>query len=54
MIPTLSAGMSPMIAGDLFILNEGLVPYGYLKSEYISPVVQNDTVMVEGAAPGSI
>lgn len=53
-IPTLSAGMSPMIAADLFILNEGLIPSGYLKSEYISPVVQNDTVMLEGSTPGTI
>lgn len=53
-MPNMSAGMSPMIASDLFISNEGQAPVGYLKSEYISPIVQNDTVRIEGTPQGQI
>jgi hypothetical protein len=36
----MSAGMSAMIAADLFVVNEiGGKPAGYLKSKYFSPVV---------------
>mmetsp|Transcript_39594 Transcript_39594/g.60563 ORF Transcript_39594/g.60563 Transcript_39594/m.60563 type:complete len:81 (+) Transcript_39594:18-260(+) len=42
--PTLSAGMSPTIATDLFILNENATLLGYIKSDYISPVVQTDAL----------
>ena len=38
-IPQISAGFSPMIATDLYILNEGFNKVGYLKSEYISPLL---------------
>ena len=41
-LPTTSAGGSPQVAVDLFILNEGVTKVGYLKSQYISPMVQND------------
>ena len=50
----MSAAMSPMIATDLFISNEGQAPIGYLKSEYISPVVQNDPLRLDGAPAGTI
>lgn len=53
-IPTLSAGMSANIAVELYILNEGMTKAGYLKSEYISPLVSNDQLTVQGAAPGQI
>lgn len=43
-IPMNSAGMGPMIATDLYVLNEaGTTKLGYLKSDYISPVVFNDS-----------
>ena len=38
-IPTMCAGMNAMIAVDLYILNEGLTKIGYIKSEYIAPIV---------------
>jgi predicted ATP-grasp superfamily ATP-dependent carboligase len=41
-IPTYSAGMSPHIALDLFILNENMPKAGYLKSDMMSPLVTND------------
>jgi hypothetical protein len=46
-IPQISAGFSPMIATDLFILNERCNKIGYLKSDYISPLLQNDTLKTE-------
>jgi predicted ATP-grasp superfamily ATP-dependent carboligase len=38
-IPTMCAGLNAMIAIDLYILNEGMTKLGYIKSQYISPVV---------------
>ena len=51
-LPTISAGFCPMIATDMYLLNEGFSRVGYLKSEYLSPLVQNNTMMVEGDADG--
>lgn len=34
--------MSPFIALDLYILNEGMIKIGYYKSDYITPGVSND------------
>ena len=53
-IPSISAGFSPMIAADLYILNEGFNKVGFLKSEYISPLVQNDIMRADGEAEGTI
>lgn len=36
--------MSPMVALDLAILNDGAQKLGYLKSEHISPFVINDVL----------
>lgn len=44
--------MGANIGVSLFILNEGVTKAGYLKSEYLSPNVSNDSLTVEGAAPG--
>lgn len=41
-MPCQSAGLSPYIALDLYILNEGLVKIGYYKSEYIAAGLSND------------
>jgi hypothetical protein len=41
-IPCHSAGMSPFIGLDLYILNEGMQKVGYYKSETIAPGVSND------------
>lgn len=41
-IPCHSAGMSPFIGLDLYILNEGMQKIGYYKSDYIAPGVSND------------
>lgn len=41
--------MSSSIAVDFYILNENSTKAGYLKSDYISPSVQNDALTPEGA-----
>jgi len=41
-IPCHSAGMSPFIGLDLYILNEGMHKAGYYQSDFISPGVSND------------
>jgi predicted ATP-grasp superfamily ATP-dependent carboligase len=51
-LPSNSAGMSGMIAADLFILNEGCSKVGYLHSEFISPCVFNDSLNVSMNPPG--
>ena len=43
-LPTFSAGMSPMIAVDLFLLNEKPDKLGYIKSDMIAPLVQMGTL----------
>ena len=51
-IPCHSAGMSPFIALDMYILNEGMQKIGYYKSEYIAAGLSNDGLSVnegEGA-----
>lgn len=54
-LPTSSAGMSAMIAVDLFITNESVKKVGYLLSEYISPMVINDSLNLDtAAAPGQL
>lgn len=53
-LPTTSAGMSSNIAADLFVMNEGAIKVGYLRSAMISPMVQNDVLSVEGAPPGQM
>lgn len=45
-LPMTSGGMGPMIATDLFVMNEGAVKIGYLKSSYISPMVMIDQLSV--------
>jgi hypothetical protein len=40
--------MSPMIALDLTILNDGATKLGYLKSDYLSPLVLNDVLTTAG------
>ena len=52
--PTSSAGMSPMIGSDLYILNEGATKIGYLTSEYISPTVTNDMHTTPGGVLGAL
>ena len=46
MIPCHSAGLSPFIGLDLFILNEGMVKIGYYKSDYIAAGLSNDGLSV--------
>lgn len=41
-IPCHSAGMSPFIGLDLYILNENMQKVGFYKSDYIVPGVSND------------
>ena len=43
-IPCQSIGMSANLASDLFILNEGMTKIGYIKSDYISPMVTINTL----------
>ena len=54
MIQSVAAGMSPSIAMDIAILNDGMQRLGYYKSQWVSPVVINDTLTVAGAAHGSM
>lgn len=42
MIPCHSAGLSPFIGLDLFILNEGMEKVGYYKSDFIAAGLSND------------
>ena len=46
--------MSPSIAMDIAILNDGMQRLGYYKSQWVSPVVINDTLTVAGAPHGSL
>lgn len=47
--------MTAMIAADLFIANEPVTKVGYLVSEYISPMVTNDSQNpLADTAPGSL
>ena len=41
-IPCLGAGMSPYIAMDLFVLNQGLTRVGFYHSDLLAPLVMND------------
>mmetsp|Transcript_4166 Transcript_4166/g.7059 ORF Transcript_4166/g.7059 Transcript_4166/m.7059 type:complete len:131 (-) Transcript_4166:434-826(-) len=50
----LSAGMSPTICTDLMVLNDKMTKVGYVKHEYISPVVQCDALAVEGQQSGQL
>ena len=50
-LPTFSAGMSAMIATDLFILNEQPTKLGYMTSHMIAPLVQMGTLAAEGEKP---
>jgi hypothetical protein len=54
MIQSVAAGMSPSIAMDIAILNDGMQRLGYYKSQWVSPVVINDTLTVAGALHGSM
>lgn len=54
-LPTSSAGMSGMIAVELFVSNESVIKAGYLLSEYISPMVVNDSLNTNAeGAPGAM
>ena len=46
--------MSSMVALDLAVLNEGATKLGYLKSDYLSPVVINDVLTPANAESGQI
>ena len=46
--------MSPSVAMDIAILNDGMQRLGYYKSQWVSPVVINDTLTVAGAPHGSM
>lgn len=49
MLPCHSAGMSPFIGLDMYILNEGMEKIGYFKSESIVAGLSNDGLsLVEG------
>jgi len=52
--PTLSAGMGPAMAVDLFILNENAKKLGYIKCDYISPLIANDALSLDGQEDGSL
>lgn len=53
-IPCLGGGMGPSIAADLCILNEGMTRIGFMKTEYLSPVIINDSLTLAGGQPGQI
>ena len=46
--------MSPMIALDLTILNDGATKLGYLKSDFLSPLVLNDVLTTAAEQLGQI
>ena len=47
-------GLSPHIAMDLFILNNGMERLGFYKSDLINAVVVNDILTPAGGTPGQI
>jgi hypothetical protein len=51
-IPCQSAGLSPLIAMDLAILNDGMERIGFYNSVNISPLVVNDVLTLPGSAMG--
>jgi len=54
LISSSCVGMQPNIAFDLAILNDGAIKLGYLSSDYLSPVVINDTITLQGAECGQM
>ncbi len=46
--------MSPMVALDLAILNDGAKKIGYLKSDYLAPMIINDVLTTAGSQTGQI
>lgn len=53
-LPMMGAGMSANIAADLFIMNEGAQKVGFIKSEYISPLVLLDQHMADPSTKGQL
>ena len=45
-IPCHSAGMSPFVGLDLYILNEGMRKVGFYHSDFIAPGVSNDGLSI--------
>ena len=43
----MSAGKSAMMAQDMWVLNEKPVKIGFIKSEYIEPMVQNSVLTTD-------
>ena len=53
-IPCQSAGLSPLIAMDLAILNDGMDRIGFYSSTLVSPMVVNDALTLPGCPMGAI
>jgi len=51
-IPCQSVGLSPLIAMDLAILNDGMVRIGFYSSTHLSPMVVNDALTLPGTSMG--
>ena len=47
-LPSQCVGLSAFIGMELFILNTGMERVGFYKSDYISPVVINDSMTLPG------
>jgi hypothetical protein len=47
-IPCQSVGLSPLIAMDLAILNDGMDRIGFYSSKHLSPMVVNDALTLPG------
>ena len=51
-IPCQSVGLSPLIAMDLAILNDGMERIGFYSTKYLSPMVVNDALTLPGTSMG--
>jgi len=43
-LPSTAIGLSPHIAMDMFILNQNMTRVGFYTSEYIAPMLVNDSL----------
>jgi len=53
-LPSQCVGLSAYMGMELFILNAGMERVGFYKSDYISPIVMNDNMTLNGQPMGQV
>ena len=53
-LPSNAVGVCPHIAMDLYILNQGMVKLGYYVSDFMSSIIINDIMRMDGQPDGQI